>query len=202
LNLDKSPPPSIDPNFVAGRLGDHAEASGHAGTPHSQNNSTNTRTALLDGRAPAKSSMNAPRGALADRNYQKTVLNVAQARTMINTYRRRNGLKPLALDSQLIAAAKAHSRDLAMWDRISHYGSDNSNLWDRVRRTGYKARLAVENVGTGQLTLREVFVAWKKSHGHDKNLLLTHADHMGIALIYDAKTKLKTFWTLILGCKR
>ncbi|MBU2531371.1 MAG: CAP domain-containing protein [Alphaproteobacteria bacterium] len=211
LNLDDTPATSIDPNFVTSNgLGDYADASTPSATPISApapaaasrpRATSRTRTAMLDDRAPGNSVTKAPPGALADRNYQRTNLDVAQAREMINAYRRQNGLKPLSINPQLTAAAEAHSRDLAKWDRISHYGSDGSNPWDRVRRSGYSASLAAENVGTGQATLKEVFAGWKQSPGHNKNLLLKDAKHMGIALIYDAKTEFKTFWTLVLGSK-
>ena len=151
--------------------------------------------------APKGSYTKAPRGALADRNYRETALNIANAKKLINKYRRDNGLKPLKLDAQLTKAAKAHSRDLAKWDRISHFGSDGSNPWDRVKRVGYKARMAAENVGTGQTTLQEVMAGWKKSPGHNKNLLLPDAEHMGIALVHDPKTEFRTFWTLVLGAR-
>ena len=109
------------------------------------------------------------------------------------------GLKPLKLNAELTEAAKAHSRDLAKWDRISHYGSDGSNPWDRVKRTGFKARLAAENVGTGQVDFDEVMRGWKESPGHNKNLLLGDATHMGIALVQDPRTEFKSFWTLVIG---
>lgn len=159
------------------------------------------RTAKLSGGAPSGSYAKAPAGALADRNYQATSLNVDKARRLINAYRRKNGLKPLKLDALLTKAAKMHSRDLAKWDRISHFGSDGSNPWDRVKRVGYRARVAAENVGTGQTTLEEVMAGWKKSPGHNKNLLLRDAEHMGIALVHDPKTEFQTFWTLVLGSR-
>ncbi|MGF1649071.1 MAG: CAP domain-containing protein [Hyphomicrobiaceae bacterium] len=126
-------------------------------------------------------------------------LDVGVALARINDYRKRNGLKPLKLDAQLTEAAKSHSRDLAKWDRISHYGSDGSNPWDRVKRVGFKAKLAAENVGTGQANFDEVLEGWRKSEGHNKNLLLPDATHMGIALVTAPETKFKTFWTLVLG---
>ncbi len=143
----------------------------------------------------------APPGALADRDYSATQLDADRARQLINDYRRQNGLKALSLDALLTKAAKAHSRDLAKWDRISHFGSDGSNPWDRVKRAGYKARLAAENVGTGQATLEEVMAGWKKSPGHNKNLLLRDAEHMGIALVQAPKTEFRTFWTLVIGSR-
>jgi len=120
-------------------------------------------------------------------------------RDLINAYRKEKGLKALKLSAALTEAAKAHSRDLAKWDRISHYGSDGSNPWDRVKRAGYNAKVAAENVGTGQASLEEVIKGWKASPGHNKNLLLSDIEHMGIALVQDPKTEFKTFWTLVVG---
>ena len=141
----------------------------------------------------------APAGSLTDRDYSATALDPTFARDIINQYRTEHGLKALKLSTELTAAAKAHSKDLAKWDRISHYGSDGSNPWDRVKRAGFKARLAAENVGTGQIDFGEVMKGWKDSPGHNKNLLLSDADYMGIALVQDGKTEFKSFWTLVLG---
>jgi uncharacterized protein YkwD len=145
------------------------------------------------------SSAKAPKGALADRDYSGAQLDAELALKLLNTYRVSNGLKPLRLDAKLTAAAKMHSRDLAKSDRISHYGSDGSSPWDRVKRAGYTAKIAAENVGTGQASLEEVFKGWEQSPGHNRNLLLPGAKDMGIALIADPKTEFKTFWTLVVG---
>jgi uncharacterized protein YkwD len=157
-----------------------------------------TKVASLD-QAPAGSYERAPTGALADRDYTQTALDAERARDLINGYRKEKGLKPVKLNGELTNAAKAHSKDLSKWDRISHFGSDGSNPWDRVKRSGYNARLAAENVGTGQSNIDEVFKGWQESPGHNKNLLLADAEHMGIALVQDPKTEFKTFWTLVLG---
>jgi uncharacterized protein YkwD len=157
------------------------------------------RLASLDDRAPRGSYDKAPKGALADRDYSGATLNADIARDAINRYRKEKGLKPLQLNAALTAAAKAHAKDLAKWDRISHFGSDGSNPWDRVKRSGYNARLAAENVGTGQASFDEVLKGWKDSSGHNKNLLLSDAEHMGIALVHEPKTEFKTFWTLVVG---
>jgi uncharacterized protein YkwD len=161
--------------------------------------SGSTRLASLNDKAPHGSYEKAPRGALADRDFSHTLLNVDVARDKINAYRRKKGLKPLRINAALTAAAKAHSRDLAKWDRISHFGSDGSNPWDRVKRAGYNAKVAAENVGTGQVSFDEVLKGWENSPGHNKNLLLSDAEHMGIALVHEPKSEFKTFWTLVVG---
>lgn len=158
-----------------------------------------TQLAKLNDKAPAGTFERAPNGILSDRDYSRTQLDAEMARDLVNSYRKEKGLKPLRLSPELTEAAKLHSRDLSKWDRISHYGSDGSNPWDRVKRTGYKARLAAENVGTGQIDFNEVMRGWKDSPGHNKNLLMADADHMGIALVQDPKTEFKSFWTLVIG---
>lgn len=127
------------------------------------------------------------------------LLEPEKARDLINKYRKNNNLKPLKLNAELTEAAKAHSIDLSKWDRISHYGSDGSNPLDRINRTGYKARVSAENIGTGQPDFEHIFDGWTKSPGQNNNLLLSEASEMGLALVQDPKTEFKTFWTLILA---
>lgn len=129
-------------------------------------------------------------------------LDPARARDAINAYRASKGLRPLVLDARLAQAAKAHAEDLAAKDRISHKGSDASDPWLRVRRTGYVPRLAAENVGAGQASLAEVIKGWKKSSGHNANLLLPDATQMGIALVYNPDVSYQSFWTLVLASPR
>ena len=157
--------------------------------------------AKLDDQAPNGSYEKAPVGALSDRDYSHTALDAEKARDIINQYRKDKGLKPLKLNAELTEAAKAHSRDLAKWDRISHYGSDGSNPWDRVKRAGYNARVVAENVGTGQASFKEVLKAWKNSPGHNRNLLMPDVRNIGIAMVIDPKTEFKTFWTLSFGTR-
>ena len=168
-------------------------------TPSAVADSAPKRYASNDDRIPKGAFEKAPAGALSDRDYSHTQLDPDKARELINAYRKQKGLKPLKLNAALTEAAKAHSRDLAKWDRISHYGSDGSNPWDRVKRVGYNAKLAAENVGTGQATIDEVMKGWQASPGHNKNLLLADAQEMGIALVQDPRTEFKTFWTLVVG---
>lgn len=190
-------------SFVAGSRTSRQSALGGEPSAGAESRSRSAgaggRLASLDDKAPRGSYDTAPKGSLADRDFSSTLLNAELAREQINGYRKLKGLKPLQLNAALTAAAKAHSRDLAKWDRISHFGSDGSNPWDRVKRTGYNAKLAAENVGTGQVSFEEVLKGWKDSPGHNKNLLLSDADHMGIALVHEPKSEFKTFWTLVVG---
>jgi hypothetical protein len=123
----------------------------------------------------------------------------AAAEALINSYRAEKGLRPVRLNAKLSDAAMKHSLDLAKSDRISHYGSDGSDSWDRVMKTGYRARVTAENVGTGQASIGEVFRGWQNSRDHNTNLLLPDAEEIGIAMVHNPKTQFKTFWTLVLS---
>ncbi len=187
---------------LTGSLANAGQPSGKASrtqTGEAAEARTKVAAATAHDKAPRGSYERAPPGALAERDYSATRLEAERARDLVNVYRKEKGLRPLKLQPALTEAARAHSRDLAKWDRISHFGSDGSNPWDRVKRAGYNARLAAENVGTGQVTIEEVIRGWQTSPGHNKNLLLTDAEHMGIALVQDAKTEFKTFWTLVIA---
>jgi uncharacterized protein YkwD len=123
----------------------------------------------------------------------------SQALALVNRYREDNGLSPLDLHPQLEQAALTHAQDLADHDRISHFGSDGSDPWERVQRTGFEPKVAAENVGTGQLTFGELFREWKRSPDHNSNLLLPDATHMGVAVVQNPDTQFGTFWSLVLG---
>lgn len=98
-----------------------------------------------------------------------------------NLYRRELGLPPLQPDIRLFRAAERLAYDLARDGRIGHVASDGSTVGARVAATGYDRSLAAENVAAGHLEPDEVVVAWVGSPGHQRNLALPHARHVGAA---------------------
>jgi uncharacterized protein YkwD len=189
--------------LVAGGCGNSTEHLLETGSINAAPVSTLGSPDILPGgdKAPKGTFEAATKGALNDRDYHATQLAPQKALSAINEYRNSKGLGALKLDAQLNETALRHCRDLAKWDRISHYGSDGTNPWDRVKASGYQPRLAAENVGTGQTAFAEVLRGWKESPGHNKNLLLSDAKDVGIALVVDPKTEFKSFWTLVVGAK-
>lgn len=129
------------------------------------------------------------------------ILNKISARNAINAYRLKHGLRPLWSDKKLDTVARSHSKDMATQDKISHTGSDGSDPWDRIERSGYKIEMATENLGTGVKEFNKLFTLWKASKVHNSNLLVPDATHMGIALVHNQNTKLKAFWTLVIAKK-
>ncbi len=125
--------------------------------------------------------------------------NPAEAQSLINAYRAKFNLPPLRIHPKLAQAAKVQAEDLAKHDRISHFGSDGSDIEERARRSGYVFHLIAENIGTGQNSTAEIIQGWQKSPSHNENLLLPDAEHMGIALVYNPRSEFKTFWALVVG---
>lgn len=159
-----------------------------------QEPSLSDRLAALWTKATASSDDEALEGVAPAESFEP-----AQALRLINAYREEKGLTRLDLHPQLKKAARAHAQDLADHDRISHFGSDGSDPWERVQRAGFDPKVAAENVGTGQLTFGELFREWKRSPDHNSNLLLPDATHMGVAVVRKDDTQFKTFWSLVVG---
>lgn len=94
----------------------------------------------------------------------------------INLYRQDNGLNPLRFDDNLIRLAKNHSFAMFQQKRMSHARFD-----ERFERSG--SRLCVENVGWNYSTPLQQFDAWRRSSGHDQNMLKEGVYKAGIAEI-------------------
>ena len=69
----------------------------------------------------------------------------------------------------------------------------------RLRKAGYRAKRAAENVGAGYHTLAEAFSGWRESKPHNATMLMPGATRMGIAAVYTPSSKYKVYWTLILA---
>lgn len=117
----------------------------------------------------------------------------------LNAYRVSKNLPALQYDERLNRASEVHVRDLASADILSHTGTDGSGHGDRVQRQGYYFSIAGENVATGQTSWEAVFNSWKKSPGHNENLLRDDVSEFGLALVYEPKTSHSTFWAMLVA---
>ncbi len=70
---------------------------------------------------------------------------------------------------------------------------------ERLRKSGYNASVAVENIGAGYHTLAEAFSGWRNSPPHRANMLNSGVTRMGIAAVYTPKSKYKVYWSLIMA---
>ncbi|MEA2983729.1 MAG: hypothetical protein QOF09_5552 [Alphaproteobacteria bacterium] len=119
------------------------------------------------------------------------------AASMISGYRRNNGLGLVALDDKLMRAAEEQARAMASKNRFEHDAA--GPFAQRIKRSGYDAKVAVENIGAGYHTLAEAFSGWRDSPPHRANMLHSGVTKMGIAAVYSPNTKYKVFWALILA---
>jgi uncharacterized protein YkwD len=118
---------------------------------------------------------------------------------LISQYRVQHGLKPLSLDPTLMKIAQEHAHRMASMDKMSHVLPGEGSFSQRIASGGFRASMAAENVAAGQDSLAEVFEAWRKSPGHNANMLLPNVSLMGIALAVQPGGRYHTYWALELG---
>jgi uncharacterized protein YkwD len=92
----------------------------------------------------------------------------------INTYRVENSLRPLSMDANLNKLAKSHSQYMQKEKALNHDHFDE-------RFSKSERSLCVENVGWNHPTPEAQLQAWKRSGGHNKNLLNKKISLAGIA---------------------
>jgi hypothetical protein len=125
------------------------------------------------------------------------VLDANMAASMISGYRSNNGLGPVTIDPDLMRLAAEQASAMAATGKVDH--DVGHPFPDRVRKSGYAASVAVENISAGYHTLAEAFSGWRDSPPHRANMLNGSATRMGIAAVYTPKSKYKVFWALILA---
>ncbi|MFD1344014.1 CAP domain-containing protein [Litorisediminicola beolgyonensis] len=115
----------------------------------------------------------------------------------MNTLREARGTAPLALNSQLRAAAATHARDMSVQNRPWHFGSDGSSPLERVRRTGYSGILIGEAISETYETELETLAAWMEDPATRDVVLDPDARDMGFAWFQEPNGKI--WWTLVTG---
>lgn len=118
--------------------------------------------------------------------------------TLLNAVRLSTGLKPLSLNSKLTAAAGTHSQDQAYRDKMTHDGSDGSQVTDRTTAAGYAWSAVGENVlQRPDLHAAGAFDQWWNSQVHRENMMNPQFTEIGIAY---AKSALGNYYyTMVLG---
>ncbi|MFO6465057.1 CAP domain-containing protein [uncultured Jannaschia sp.] len=115
----------------------------------------------------------------------------------VNALRQGAGAAPLALNSELSAAAATHSRDMSLQNRPWHFGSDGSSPIDRARRVGYSGRLLGEAISETYESELETVAAWMQEAGPRRVILDANARQMGFA--YYQENNGKIWYTLTTG---
>ena len=95
--------------------------------------------------------------------------------SQINHYRISNGFKTLSFDKNLADLAQGHCADMQRRGVLCH-----DNFDQRFRKSGHTS--CVENVGWNYNSAKELFIAWKNSGGHNKNMLTDDLQRVGISI--------------------
>jgi uncharacterized protein YkwD len=106
---------------------------------------------------------------------------------LVNDYRRKNGLQPVAVSATLTKAAERHASDMAAHNFMAHQGTDGSWPWDRAWASGYPTAFGVsENVAEGGVA-DQLLAAWRGStSGHNENMLDPRWREIGLAAVHEA----------------
>jgi hypothetical protein len=119
----------------------------------------------------------------------------------VNQARNTTGVPSLILSSELVAAAQAHSDDMAATNTLSHAGSDGSQFWERMQRAGYTLTTGAENVLFRYDTNAEAtFKQWQESAAHNENMMNPAYIEIGVA--YAPATDGKLYFTMVLGARQ
>ena len=96
-------------------------------------------------------------------------------------------------------AALAHARDMAQNDKLSHIGSEGSEVQVRVKKAGYRWRAVDENLSAGHQDSEAVVSAWLNSPGHCANLMDPLVTEIGAACFRNPESTYGTYWVLLLA---
>ncbi|MBQ0826924.1 CAP domain-containing protein [Streptomyces tagetis] len=121
----------------------------------------------------------------------------AEVVALTNRRRTAAGLRPLAPDPRLAAAAQAHSTAMAERDFYAHTGPDGDRPWDRAAAAGATHRRVGENIACGQRSPTAVVEGWMNSPGHRANILSGDFTHIGAGLAGGGRAA--TYWTQLFG---
>ncbi len=113
----------------------------------------------------------------------------------VNAERSRHGLPALRPSAALMKAAVKHACDNAGRNKMSHTGSNGSDVGDRARSAGYRWRLVNENVAAGYYGPGPVVVGWMGSPPHRKNILAGRTQNIGVGLAFSASGK--PHWVMV-----
>ncbi|GAA0463147.1 CAP domain-containing protein [Streptomyces sp. NPDC046215] len=121
----------------------------------------------------------------------------AEVLALTNAERAAAGLRPLAPDPRLTAAAQAHSADMVARSFYSHTSPGGGQPWDRAAAAGCAHRGIGENIACGQRSAAEVVRGWMNSPGHRANILKPDFTHLGVGFAGGGQAG--AYWTQLFG---
>jgi uncharacterized protein YkwD len=118
---------------------------------------------------------------------------------LTNLERKKLGLAPLKLSTQLNKAAQSHAIDMANKNYFSHTGLNGSNIGDRTKSTGYRYAVVGENLAAGRATPEGTMRQWMNSAGHRANILNNKFTEIGFGYANAQNSSYRHYWVQVLG---
>lgn len=115
-----------------------------------------------------------PQAGVTQRNSAAQAPVAANFTAALNDFRADQGLSSMRSNRLLARAATAHAADMERRGYFSHRsgGDPNGpNFVARASAVGCTILAGAENIAQGQKSEQEVFIAWRDSPGHRRNLM-------------------------------
>ncbi len=106
----------------------------------------------------------------------------AEMLRMLNEERKKNGLKPLQADGEMLQVARAHSMDMFVNGYFAHDNLQGKDPFDRMRAANISFAAAGENLALAQ-TVEIAHVNLMNSPGHRANILNPSFGRVGIGIL-------------------
>ncbi len=147
--------------------------------------------------APASSkpsvSSSAPVSSKPQTNNSQTDQLAAQVVALVNQERAKQGLSPLAADSNLASSALIRSQEIVT--KFAHERPNGEQGYQMAFRAGFS--VVGENIAYGYSTAESVMNAWMNSEGHRANILNSNFTHIGVGCYRASNGQL--YWTQLFG---
>ena len=118
---------------------------------------------------------------------------------LVNKIRAEKGLKALTINDKLMAAAQAHSLDMACNSKktLLHGGSDGLSTGERLQKVGYTKSYYFELLGTG--LAQDAMNEWKRHEDTWPAVIDTYVTEIGVGYVYSKFSAYGGYWTVIVG---
>jgi len=125
-----------------------------------------------------------------------TLARAEDVASLISQYRKTHGLPAVKVDAELTAVAEKQAQAMAKRGVMGHDVAGPFSM----RMAGVHVGGAGENLAEGTKTWAETIQRWAGSAGHNENLLMPEATHIGVAVVYSEQTH-EPFRALVIGRK-
>lgn len=112
-----------------------------------------------------------------------TDIRVEQLLAATNAKRAETGLDPLVLDQRLSHAAALKAQDMYAKNYWAHNSTDGKTPWEFVTASGYRYRVAGENLAKNFSVSSAVVDAWMASPTHKDNIMRGDYKDIGFAVV-------------------